>query len=253
MSIKIDLMPRYVAIGRLFKRLILGAGVLLVGTAAILALITVKSSQELAVTKTNLINVEAVAVKTETAVKNQQAAEATAAPLETFVQFVVDTGQTGAQRAALVDLVGRYISPNAVVSQIDLSDGQNAKITATLKTPDDYARFLLSLRAGSATRGGTLFAEDPRSYSVVPVNSLPGTGFTQYVQPLPTAQPQIVSYPIIMTVVGKLKDPIVLPVEPGTAVAVAPSVPRAPRASAPPEDTENTNKPPRKPSGGDEG
>lgn len=219
MSIKIDLMPRYVALQRRFRNFLMLAGALLAGTAAILGLIYLKGQNDLGVMKRQLKDAERVAGLTEKAQSAQTTATSAAVPLESFVQFVVNAGQTGAQRAALLDLVRRYISPDAVISQIDMSDGQNAKITATFKTPNDYARFLLNLRRGSATNGGALFAEDPKSFAVVPQNPLPGTGFSRFALPQRTTQPVVVTYPITMTVTGKLKDNIVVPSEPGTAAA----------------------------------
>ena len=216
MSIKIDLMPRYVALQRRLRNLALLAGALLAGTAAVLGLIYVKGENDLAVMNQQLADATEVANRTTTARGATATATSTALPLESFVQFVVNAGQTGAQRAALIDLVKRYISPNAVVSQIDMSDGLNAKITATLRTPDDYARFLLDLRRGSATNGGALFAENP-TLSVAPQNGLPGTGFSRFALPQRGAQPVVVTYPITMIVVGRLKDPVVTPPEPGAA------------------------------------
>ena len=216
MSIKIDLMPRYVALQRRFRNLLLLAGALLAGTAAILGLIYVKGQNDLAVMNRQWADATEVAGRTTTAQTAANTAISNAAPLESFVQFVVSAGQTGAQRAALLDLVRRYISPDAVISQIDMSDGQTAKITATLRTPDDYARFLLNLRRGSATHGGALFLTDP-----LPQNSLPGTGFSQFVEPRRTTQPVVVTYPITMTVVGQLKDIVVVPSEPGALTATA--------------------------------
>ena len=218
MSIKIDLMPRYVALQKRFRNLLWLALALIAGTTAVLAVLHFRGENQLAVMRAQGEAAKRVAAMTTAAQAAQSAAESAAVPVQTYVKYVVDVGQTGAQRAALLDLVRRYISPDAVISQIDMSDGQNAKITATLRSPDDYARFLLNLRAGSATRGGALFADDNRSYAVLPQNSLPGTGFTpRFATPLLTTVPQIVTYPITMTVVGKLKDPIVVPSEPGVA------------------------------------
>lgn len=222
MSIKIDLMPRYVALERRFRTFMAGAFALLVGTAATLSLVYLRGQGNLARVKEQLADATEVAKMTTDAQSALATAESAAATKQGYVQFIVNASQTGSQRAALLDLVRRYISPDAVVSQIDMSDGQNAKITATLKSPNDYARFLLSLRQGSATRGGQLFAEDPRSFAVVPQNALPGNGFTQpFTTPPRTTVPQIVTYPITMTVVGKLKDNIVVPVDPGSAPVAA--------------------------------
>lgn len=218
MSIKIDLMPQYVALERRFRRFMGAAFALLVGTAVVLTFLYLRGQKDLTRMQAQYAEASRVAKMTTDAQAAQTTAESAATAKQAFVQFVVGANQTGAQRAALLDLVRRYISPSAVVSQIDMSDGQNAKITATLKSPDDYARFLLNLRAGSATRGGQLFAEDPKSFAVLPQNALPGSGFTQpFVPPVRTTVPQVVTYPITMTVVGKLKDNIVVPADPGAA------------------------------------
>lgn len=246
MSIKIDLMPRYVALQKRFKSLLWGALALLAATASVLAVIYLRGEKELAVMKEQASQAQTVAAETKKAVAAQGIADSAAAQIQPYVQYVVDVGQTGAQRAALLDLVRRYITPDAIISQIDMSDGSTAKITATLRSPNDYARFLLSLRAGSASRGGALFTEDPKSFAVLPLNSLPGTGFQpDFATPAPTTVPQVVTYPITMTVVGTLKDKIVVPAEPGTAVQSAANTAGAALTSA----TSGTIVPQNAPSG----
>lgn len=232
MSIKINLMPPYVALQRRFRVLAGISTAALLGTAAILAVVYLRNAQQAATLQTQLEEATTVAGYTDKAKKAQAVAETAAAPKEAFVTFIVAAGQTGSQRAALLDLVQRYISPDAVISQIDMSDGQHANITATLRSPDDYARFLLNLRAGSATRGGQLFAAEPTT-AVVPQNALPGTGFTRpFRLPDRTFAPQNATYPITMNVVGTLKDPVSVPADPGAPPATTTATTTVPVGTA---------------------
>lgn len=220
MAIKIDLLPRYVGLQRRFNTLWKVAAGFLLGTLVILALIYARGETDLRNLRAELETATAEAGYTEKAQKAADAATAAAVPLDTYSQFMVNASQTGAKRAALIDLVARYVTPGAVVNSIDMSNGTTAVITATLRSPDDYARFLLGLRSGSASRGGPVFAADPRTASVVPSDPVVSDQPLGYgrgpIAPAPSSQPQVVSYPIRMTVVGTLKEPITIPAEPGS-------------------------------------
>lgn len=220
MAIKIDLLPKYVGLQRRFSMLWKVAAGFLLGTIIILALIYARGETELKNLRAELETATTEAGFTATAQEAADKATAAAVPLENYSQFMVNASQTGAKRAALIDLVARYVTPGAVVNSIDMSSGTQAVIVATLRSPDDYARFLLGLRSGSESRGGPVFAADPRTSSVVPSDPVvsdqpPGYGRGP-LRPAPGSQPQIVSYPIKMTVTGVLKEPITVPAEPTT-------------------------------------
>lgn len=226
MAIKIDLLPRYVGLQRRFNTLWKVAAGVLLALVAILGIIYLRGETDLRSLRAQLQTAEAEAKLTETALAATKSANDSAAPLETFSQFMVNASATGANRAALIDLVARYVTPGAVVNSIDMSDGNKAVIKATLRTPDDYARFLLGLRSGSATRGGPVFAADPRTSAVVPLDPVKSVdkplGYGEPpTRPAPTTQAQVVTYPIVMTVEGTLKTPIFIPAEPGAAPAAA--------------------------------
>ena len=230
MAIKIDLLPRYVGLQRRFNLLWKVAAGFLLGTVVILALIYARGETDLRNLRAELKTAEIEAGYTNTAQTAANRATEAAVALDNYSQFMVNASQTGAKRAALIDLVARYVTPGAVVNSIDMSSGTTAVITATLRSPDDYARFLLGLRSGSASRGGPVFAADPRTASVVPSDPVVSDQPLGYgrgpVRPAPATQPQVVSYPIKMTVVGTLKEPITIPAEPSggtTTAATSPS------------------------------
>lgn len=220
MSIKIDLLPGYINLQRWFKNWLLIALAALLLTGAALYLLYYQGQQTLEVTKKDLENIEPFAKRAEETERTTTAAQAEAAPIEANVKFLVSAGKTGAERAALIDLVRRYIYSGAVVSLIDMSDGQNVTVNATVRDPEEYLRFVLALREGSATNNGLLFAADPRTQSVVPsgIGGFPNSQFIEP-QPLPGQPARTYQYPLSVTAVGKLKDPVVVPSEAAAAPA----------------------------------
>ncbi|HEX8235108.1 MAG TPA: hypothetical protein VF600_04065 [Abditibacteriaceae bacterium] len=221
MSVKIDLLPGYVGLRRWFKRLSYGALALVAATAAILFLLYRQGQQTLEVYQQNLANIQPIAEAAERAQAATTASTEAAAPVDAAVTFMVRAGKTGPERAALIDLVRRYIYGGAVVSSIDMSDGQTVKINATVATPQDYAQFLLALRRGSASNpGGQLFAQDPRSNAVT-ASGIPGGPNERFILPVASTEPTIVTLPLSIASNGTLKDRIEVPVEPGGAPAGA--------------------------------
>lgn len=237
MSIKIDLLPGYINLQRWFKNWLLIAALALLATGTTLYLIYYKSQQTLEVTRQNLASVEANAKLTEDTDNAQKAAEAAAAPVESNVQFLVNAGKTGAERAAMMDLARRYIYSGAVVSSLDMSDGQNVAISATVRDPEEYLRFVYKLREGSATYDGPLFAANPRTQSVVP-SGIPGGPNLQFVDPTPEqGRPaRAYQYPLTVTATGALRYPVTIPSETGAAAGAAGGAAPggAPPGSAPP-------------------
>jgi hypothetical protein len=216
MAIKIDLLPGYVGLRRVRKALSWGAAVLVASTGTVLFLVYYKGQQQLTVLQTNLENIEANAKAAEAAAAAAKAADAEAAPVATLVDFLAAAGRTGPERAALLDLTSHYIYTGAVISSLDLSDGQNVKITATVKTPEDYKALLLNLRQGSKSNGGVLFAEDAKT-NMVTASGVPGFPATAPVIPTPGEQPVVINFPLSVNITGVLLNPVKLPVEPGAA------------------------------------
>ncbi len=238
MAIRIDLLPGYVGLRRWFKR-ILAACLILVGAfAGILFLLYYRDQLALQTLKTNLANIEPVAQQTEKAEAAKKAADAEASPLLASVGFFVDAGRTGSERAALLYLIHKYIYAGAVVGQIDLSDGQNAKMTALVSTPDAYATFLLNLRRGTVPTG-VLFKNLPSGAGIKGWPDRSGATATQGApQPggtglVPTAGGEpgqmgsatgAIRYRILpnsISVNAALNEPIVVPVPAGQAAAPA--------------------------------
>jgi len=246
MAIRIDLLPRYVALRRWFKRILAVCLMLISAFAAILFLIYYREQLRLATLKTNIANVKVFADKTDAAEAAAATATAEAQPLQSTVNFLVDAGRTGSERAALLDLIRRYVYNGAVVGSLDISDGKTAVFSGMVRTPDDYARFLLNLRRGTAP-AGILFAKLPEGSGILGWPNRSGTTATAGApgQPAPAApapapgQPQTgvvpldaVRYQIFpnnINAKAELREPIVVPIPPGEAApAPAPGGPNPP-------------------------
>jgi hypothetical protein len=221
MAIKIDLLPGYVGLRRSFKRVLAVCAGLVTLVMAVLAVLYYRDYQRLEKLKQDVENIEVFAKRTEAAEGAATAATTEAAPIKASVDFMADASKTGPERAAVVDLVRRYVYSGAVVSTLDLSDGQNAKFTATVRSPDDYARFVLALRKGSKEELGPLFEGLPVA------NGVPGFPNNR---PFPLPQtisytPQPIVFPLRVDATGKLQNALTVPVEPGAAPAAAPGGP----------------------------
>lgn len=215
MAIKIDLLPGYVGLRRWFKRVLLACLAVVGLVAGILYLLYYRDQQRLLALQADLENIKRVEAMTLAADTAKAAAESQGAPIKLVVDFLADSGKTGPERAALIDLTRRYVYERAVVSSIDLSDGATVRLTAAVESPDDYARFLLALRKGSAQEQGPLFANPPTA------NGVPGFPEGRPIPPPTTVSyvPQPLSFPISANATGPLKNPVVVPAEPGTAAA----------------------------------
>lgn len=218
MAIKIDLLPVYVKLKRNLHRTIAACLVLTGLVVGGLLLVLQQRKLELQTAEENLAAAQAVAEKATAAKGRASAATAEAAPLVGVVSFMAGAAKTGPQRAALVDLIRRSIDIDAIVSSIDVSDGQKVIIKATVRNPDEYARFLLNLRRASDVNGGTLFkglpvAAGPKGFA---------NGAVPFRTPLPTGETVIIVYPVDVVAEGTLLNPVQLPPDPtGAAPAAA--------------------------------
>ncbi|MBV9867732.1 MAG: hypothetical protein JO316_20465 [Abitibacteriaceae bacterium] len=170
MAITIDLLPGYVGLKRWFKRLLAACIVLVAAVAGVLFAIYYHNQQILQKYKNDADAIEPYAAKAETAQAAAAAATSQAAPMQTAINFMSDASKTGPERAALLNLVRSYIyyqsRSGAIVNSMDLSDGQNLKLSVTLRTPDDYSRFLTNLRRGAKENNGPLFDGLPTASGV---------------------------------------------------------------------------------------
>ncbi|RYG70579.1 hypothetical protein EON80_07565 [bacterium] len=218
MAIKIDLLPGYVKLRRNLNRSIVGcviaAGVVFTG----LSLVLKQRQLELETLDKNLEVMTARATEATTAANAETAAKAASAPAESSIAFMSNVSKTGSERAVLLDMIRDAINEDTIVQSIDISDGAKCTIKATVRTPDEYAAFLLNLRKASATQGGALFKADP-------VSSGPGgfaNGAAPFVLPTsPTGEPVPIVYPISITAVGDLKNPYSAPADPTAGAAAA--------------------------------
>lgn len=212
MAIKIDLLPRYVKLKRNLHRSIAACLVVTGAVAGLLLVILQQRRLELETVKTNLQTAQTVVAQVTTATSEKTTALTGAAPIANAVSFMTAASKTGSQRAALLHLVRQYIYEDAIVSSIDISDGQKVVILATVRTPDEYARFLLNLRRSADVNGGTLFkglplASGPRGFA---------NGAAPFVRPNGngTADPIPLVYPVSVRAEGFLLNPVLLPPDP---------------------------------------
>lgn len=222
MSVKIDLLPPYVKLRaqrRLWSKiapLLLALVALALGYAYYQMQNNVRLVREaheaLAERETRTTAAEAATTKAKTA----------AAPLQSAVKFMVDAGKTGPERAVLINIIRNYIYEGADVSSINIMDGRTVTIVASVESPDEYANFLYRLRQGSVSNNGTLFAADPKSNAVTVANvPVPGGPNETFIRPAPGFAPVPVIYPLTVTTIGILKDPITIPNESGAATTAA--------------------------------
>jgi hypothetical protein len=229
MAIRIDLLPRYVGLRRWFKRILLACVALVGAFAAILFILFYREQLRLQTLKQNRDAYQKVATMADNAQAAAKKATDEAQPLQDTVNFFVDAGRTGPERAALLDTVHRYIYTGAVISVLDISDGQTVKFTTMVKTPDEYANFLNNLRRGTAP-AGILFADLPSGAGIPGYGNAATTG--QIGQPAAQATPApgaegaapglsvpYVVFPLTINASGKQREAVVIPTEPGAAAA----------------------------------
>jgi hypothetical protein len=234
-----------VGLRRWFKRILLACLSLVGVFAVVLFALYYREQLRLQTLKQNRDAYEAIAKRAEDTATEATKLETDAKPFQDNVNFFVDAGRTGPERAALLDTVHRYVYNGAVISLIDLSDGQNLKFTASVKTPDEYANFLNNLRRGTAPVG-ILFADLPSGAGILGYPNQSGANATtQNGQPGQPAQPAAggqagagvgtpalsVGYqvfPNTINAAGKLREPVVIPLAPGETAAAATGAPGQP-------------------------
>lgn len=217
MPVRINLLPKYVLLKKYFQWALIGCvGGSLLWVLA-LALIYANTQVQLNTLNASIDNVKPTADATVAAQKAKKAADDAKSPIDANVKFILAASQSGAERSSLLDLFRPYIYPGSVVSQIDLSDGKTAVIQGMVKTPDDYARFITSLRQGT-TPTGPLFAKLP-----VGTNGVPGfpklKSDTTTGENNSSTQLTMVVFPLSVEAKGELLNPVTVPVAPGAAPA----------------------------------
>ena len=244
MAIRIDLLPRYVALRRIFKRIAIVCALVVMVLGTGLSAFYYQDYLKLQTLKANVETYKPIAANALATEKRANDKVAEAQPLQTTVNFFVDAARSGSERAAILDLIRRYIYDGALIASLDISDGTTAKLTASVRTPDDYARFLLNLRRGKAPTG-ILFSNDATASGI---GGYPAGSTTS--APAPTAPPVPGGPPLVPTQApaggnfevfpnnipasATLKDPIVVPAPPGEAAAPAAAGAPAAAAAAPP-------------------
>lgn len=218
MAIKIDLLPGYVKLKRDLHRSIAACVVAAGAIAGILLMVLQQRKLDLQTAVANQNIAAIVAGKADTARGEKERYLSASAPLTTAVSFMAAASKTGPQRAALLHLIRQAIDFDAIVSSIDVSDGQNVFIKATVRDPAEYARFVINLRRASDAQGGALFKG-------LPTASGPGgfaNGAVPFLRPKGdgTGQALVINYPVNVSAQGVLLNPILLPPDPvGSTVA----------------------------------
>lgn len=118
----------------------------------------------------------------------------------------------------------KYIYRNSSVTLVDVSDGLNVTINATVRDPEEYALFLQSLRRST----GVLFASNP---TIAGVNGF-ANGAVPFVSPAlePGEPPTVMVYPINLVATGILLNPVKLPADPVGGAPVAGAAGGGPQA-----------------------
>jgi len=221
MAIRIDLLPRYVGLRRVFKRILVVCVTVSCVFATALFVLWYHGEQELSTLKINEETFAKVAKEAETAEAEATAKEAEVLPYKAVVDFIQDASKTGAERAALLNQVKNYVYRGSVVDEIDLSKGDEFKIAGRVRTVDDVARFTMSLRQASVVNGGSLLKDLPggegvKGYPALKtVDTAPPTGLPGMFVPL--------DYPLVVKSSGKLEYPVIIPQEPGGGAAAPPT------------------------------
>lgn len=233
MALRINLLPEYVRLRRVFKRIAAICAAVFGLVALILFLVYYKRQQELATLQANLDVIEPIAVQAEQALTQTTTITTAAAPKRSAVDFVVAASKSGPERAVLLDVVSDYIYGRVQISSLDLSDGQTVRIRASLDNPDEYYRFLDNLRRGAQQEGGPLFSALPVASGVpgFPPPPPPAAGGAQNQAaggppggpPGPAAPNQSGAkvFPLTVDAIGPLRYPVQLAPDPGGAPAGA--------------------------------
>ena len=234
MAIKINLLPQSYALEKTRNRWIAGMASLLGLTALSIGLLHASDKKQLEKIQADTEAVRVVAAQTTAATAAKDAADAAKGSIKAVVDFMADASKSGSERAAFVDLMRRFIYNRAVVSNLDVSNGTDAKITATVRSPDEYARFLLALRQGTkgvtAEGGNATEAGKGKVFDSPPVASgVRGYPNGRRVEPPPNISdfPTPILFPIQVDAQGPLKTDasarnglLYVPVEPpGTVVS----------------------------------
>jgi hypothetical protein len=221
MAIKIDLLPGYVKLERQRNRALLASLAVLglIGSGLLMEL--QRKKLELKTINENLAVVQVIASRAQQTQATADTLVAETAPFTTASAFMLAAAKSGSERAALVNQIRQFIYENSVVTSIDVSNGQDLIIRATVRDPNEFARFFFNLRRASDVppNNGPLLTGSPT------VSGVGGFPPKLFIPPTPDpGQPVVVVYPIELQAAGKLKNPVVLPPDPtgGAAAAGAP-------------------------------
>lgn len=243
MSIKIDLLPGYIRLRKIFKRWLQIGLASLALTGGLLYAINTRQQQKLQVVTANATALNARATEIEKINTDAQTVSDALGATRSANGFFVDASKTGAQRAALLDQVRRYIYGRVQVQSLDLgtTDGSTVRMKVSIPTPDDYAEFIRQIRfaeldgffvPGSAKGSGIpTYNNGVPSESTsanAPGSGAPGFGVSRGGPPngQPLVQqtstgPEQRSFPIVANIDARLVTPVTVPIPPGVAAPAA--------------------------------
>ena len=231
MAIKIDLLPGYVRLRRVLKWALLGSFVIVTAVGSVLYVLFIQKKNEVTVAKQNLDMWKPIADDATKVAGEATAKDASLANLQSTVQFFADATQTGPRRAVVVDLIRRYIMSDALVSSVDISDGKNVTIVASVADSEKYSDLLLNMRRG--TLNALPISDIPYVWKALPkASGIPGYPLPNVPIPNVTGnEPIPKTFPLNISIAGPLLDDLgfTTPVANGEATA-----PAAGAAGAPP-------------------
>ena len=236
MALKIDLLPGYVRLRRWRKWSALLSVVLVSAVGAILYLTYYQKTLEVQIAQQNVLAWQAVANEATKVEGEATAKVASLGNLEATVKFFTDATQSGPRRAVAVDLIKRYIMPDALVSSVDIPDGKTVTIVASVADSDNYGRLLTNLRKG--TVGFKPPPPVPYVWASLPVASgIPGFPLPESTPPNVTGnEPVPMTFPLNISIASALTEELVFqtPLAPGETGAAPAGQPGAPPPAATP-------------------
>lgn len=148
MAIQIDLLPQYVGLRRKVKAAAFFMFIVYVIAGTAFTLVWYAKTLEVQTAKANAELYRSVATQATDTKKKAEDKKNSLIPMDTSVKFFAEASQTGPRRAAVINMLRWYINRNSLVSVIDIPDGKNVLITASITDTERYADLLLNLRKG---------------------------------------------------------------------------------------------------------
>ena len=231
MAIQIDLLPQYVGLRRKVKAAGLFMFIVYVIAGTAFTLVWYAKTLDVKTAKTNRELYRALAQEATDTKKKAEDKQGSLIPMETSVKFFSQAAQTGPRRAEVINMLRWYINKDSLVSAIDIPDGKNVLITASITDTERYANLLLNLRKGwtghqPQPATPAIFDAEPKASGIkgwpVPQASTPVVGFGELVAK---------SFPLDVNISTSLTNDIKFETPLALGESGAPATPGQPGAS----------------------